>query len=65
MEQESVIKNPPGLMEHIISTIRQETLPMIGFFGGGVVGAASPIPGGALVGAGLGFAAGRQANRVL
>lgn len=64
-QRESVITNPPGLTDYIISTIRTEALPIIGMLGGGALGVASPMPGGAAVGGVLGFAGGRQANRLL
>src|SRR3990167_6712831 len=60
-------RNPPSITDYIISTIRQDALPVLGAAAGGTVGftATGGNPLGGVAGAGLGYAGGQQANRVL
>jgi hypothetical protein len=67
---ETTISNPPGAMDYVKAGLRQaaETvLPTAGLIGGGAAGLAvsggNPVAG--VGGAGLGYAAGESANRVI
>jgi hypothetical protein len=57
------IRHEPGFIESLANTARRETLPTLGLVAGGVLG--TPLgPVGSVSGAGLGYALGKQANRV-
>jgi hypothetical protein len=62
-KKESPKEDEPGLMRKLLGMVKESALPGLLGMGGGALGLASPIPGGALMGEAVGSGLGEQINQ--